>query len=273
MHRLRFHRLSLQPPKVDDKGKEVAHTDLHPNTEEGRVFETVMEVSEEGRSLETAMMQNRRKYNKTIREETIEEEGVEHDFFRKLSKHCVKRKEQISRLPGFWSKAFKAIPILGRELNATDSIIFDNHLNSIEVEYNADSKSGFSIIFEFTENEYFSNKRISKRYNMHDGDLTSIVSTSIDWKVEIPNIVPEENDEEDEDTFERKLTSYSFFNWFISSSDKEDFKNGDRIGKVIVEKLWVDPLHHLQGDSDDTDSEDEVEQMSKMKTMRNKRGG
>jgi hypothetical protein len=105
---------------------------------------------------------------------------------------------------------------------------------------------------------------------LRDGDLTSIVSTPIDWKGKIPNIVSKENDEEDDDTFEIKFISYSFLNWFISSSDKEELKNGYRIGHVIVEKLWIDPLKYLQ---DDTENEDEMEQKSKMKTMRNKIGG
>ncbi|AET00345.1 nucleosome assembly protein [Medicago truncatula] len=67
-----------------------------------------------------------------------------------------------------------------------------NHLTFIEVEYDSDSKLRFTIIFDFIENEYFSNKHIPKRFNFHMGDLTSTESTPIDGKVNIPDIVPKE---------------------------------------------------------------------------------
>lgn len=67
----------------------------------------------------------------------------------------------------------KVDPNLGNQLNKTNSDILKNHLTSIEVVYEADSKLGFSIIFDFTKNDNFYDDRISKHFNFRDGDLIS----------------------------------------------------------------------------------------------------
>jgi len=58
-------------------------------------------------------------------------------------------------------------------LNKTDSDILKNRLTSIEVVYESNSKLGFSIIFDFTKNDFFYDDHISKRFNFRDGDLIS----------------------------------------------------------------------------------------------------
>lgn len=217
-----------------------------------------MDVSDEGRWFEIEMRENQEKYDETLRVEKIERAKINQSFVDKLSDHCHKRKEHISRLHGFWFKAIKAHPDIGRQLNAIDSEIFEKHLTSIEIVYEKDSESGFMITFDFTENEYFSNGRIFKRFNLRDGDLISTESSCIHWIKDIPDIVCEERDEDEEDdgTSESKLTSQSFFNWFTSTSDEEELSDGDHLADAF-EMFWIDPLKYLQGDDDDT--EDEVD--------------
>lgn len=167
------------------------------------------------------MQLNQQKYDKTLWEEKIARARINQSFVDKLTVHCRNRKEQIARLSRFWFNVIKADLNLVSQLNKTDSEILENHLTSIEVVYDADSKLKFSIIFDFIKNEYFSNDHIFKRFNFRDEVLISTESTCINWKKEILNIVSEESDEEDYNTFEVQLTFYSFFHWFNSTYDKE----------------------------------------------------
>lgn len=63
--------------------------------------------------------------------------------------------------------------VLGKELYDKREI-FDEYLNSIEVEDNQDAKSGYSITFNFDDNPYFDKPSIAKSFTYHEGKLKEV---------------------------------------------------------------------------------------------------
>ncbi|WMV13760.1 hypothetical protein MTR67_007145 [Solanum verrucosum] len=98
-----------------------------------------------------------------------------------------------------------------------DRKIFE-FLSSIKVELSRDTKSGYTIIFNFDSNEYFENTKLWKKY-----ERTKTSASPIQW------------------TQGKGVDEQSFFKRF-SEVDKRD-----EIGEMIKDELWSDPLicfHH-----------------------------
>merc|ERR1719348_2900702 len=79
-----------------------------------------------------------------------------------------KRNEIIGRIPKFWLTAFINHPQIS-------SII-------VEVEEFEDIKSGYKIIFHFSENPYFSNASLCKEFQMGSSGEPTSSSTELGWK-------------------------------------------------------------------------------------------
>ena len=94
--------------------------------------------------------------------------------------------DDIQGIPEFWSTVL-------RNNGMTNMLVTDEdldalkHLVDIRVEY-PETMTGFSLVFQFTENEYFTNETLTKTYvvpDMLDGatpSLESIKGTDIEWK-------------------------------------------------------------------------------------------
>ncbi|KAL5544449.1 hypothetical protein UlMin_008233 [Ulmus minor] len=161
-----------------------------------------------------------------------------------------KRNDIVKSIPDFWLTAFMSHPALGGILTEEDQKIF-KHLTSLEVEDFKDVKSGYSISFNFSENPFFEDRKLTKTYTFLD-EGTKITATPIKWKegMGIPNGVTHEKKGK-----KRPPTDESFFIWFSETEPKgvmEDIH--DEIAEMIKEDLWPNPLTYFNNDPD----EDEV---------------
>lgn len=93
----------------------------------------------------------------------------------------LKRSDIIKSIPDFWLTAFLSHPALCDLLTEEDQKVF-KYLDSLEVEDFKDVKSGYSIIFNFKENPYFEDTKLTKTFAFHDEGTTKITVTPIKWK-------------------------------------------------------------------------------------------
>jgi len=94
--------------------------------------------------------------------------------------------EEVKGVPEFWLSAMKNSTSLQESITERDEGAL-KHLTDIRMEYL--ERPGFRLIFEFAENEYFTNKTITKSYyyqeeNGYGGDFIydRAEGDKIDWK-------------------------------------------------------------------------------------------
>lgn len=99
-----------------------------------------------------------------------------------------KEESRMAGIPEFWLSAMKNQISLAEMITDKDEEALKN-LVDIRMEYL--DRPGFRLIFEFSENEFFTNKTISKTYfykeeNGYGGDFIydHAEGTKIDWKAE-----------------------------------------------------------------------------------------
>uniref|UniRef100_H2Z757 Uncharacterized protein n=1 Tax=Ciona savignyi TaxID=51511 RepID=H2Z757_CIOSA len=157
----------------------------------------------------------------------------------------TRRSNYINRVPHFWATVFARHSQLKRVLNKEDLRCL-NHLTNLQIFDFEDSRSGYQIIFHFSQNPWFSNATITKEYHLPWHDSPSCDCTAIEWK---PGM---------------NLTSKSssIFSWFCSQEDSST----DDIAEIIKEELWPNPLQSYLvkdnieesgSDESDLDSNDE----------------
>jgi len=95
--------------------------------------------------------------------------------------------EKVVGIPGFWLQCLQNHPNVGDLITDEDVTALES-LKDIKCEYN-DDMSGFKLIFEFAENEYFTNKELSKSYTVSPDlldekapALTNVEGSTIEWK-------------------------------------------------------------------------------------------
>ncbi|TQS31437.1 hypothetical protein Golomagni_08280, partial [Golovinomyces magnicellulatus] len=102
----------------------------------------------------------------------------------------AKRKEAIAKIPNFWALAFEQAPAeIDEYIHPNDAQVIAQALESVNVERfelpNGDPRS-ISITFEFRENEFFTNKTLTKKFwwryskDTWAGHVSEPVK--IDWK-------------------------------------------------------------------------------------------
>lgn len=161
-----------------------------------------------------------------------------------------KRNEIIKSIPDFWLTAFLSHPALGDLLSVEDQRIF-KYLNSLEVEDFKDVKSGYSITFNFNQNPYFEDAKLTKTFTFLDEGTTKITATSIKWKegMGIPNGVDHEKKGNN-----RSAIDESFFAWFSETQQNDDIDEiHDEIAEIIKEDLWPNPLTYFNNEADEED--------------------
>ncbi|GMN28448.1 hypothetical protein TIFTF001_002050 [Ficus carica] len=96
----------------------------------------------------------------------------------------VKRNDVIKSIPDFWLTAFLSHPALGDLLSDEDQKVghIFKYLDSLDVEDSKDIKSGYSITFNFSENPYFEDAKLTKTFTYSDEGTTEISGTTIKWK-------------------------------------------------------------------------------------------
>ncbi|KAF4376679.1 hypothetical protein F8388_025550, partial [Cannabis sativa] len=166
----------------------------------------------------------------------------------------LKRNDVIKTIPDFWLTAFLSHPVLCDILTEEDQKIF-KHLDSLDVEDFKDLKSGYSITFNFTENPYFEDTKLTKSFSFSDEGTTQITGTPIKWKQGMAALVNGVIDEKKGK--KRSIAHQSFFSWFCDADQTEVIELQDQVGEIIKEDLWPNPLKYFNNEADEEDSDDE----------------
>ena len=94
--------------------------------------------------------------------------SLEEEFAQKLAvnglKDLVVAKPTVTGVPGFWLTALKNHPLIEQITTPEDEKALE-HLQKIKMRM-IDDNGGFSFEFVFSENEFFTNKTLTKTYYM-----------------------------------------------------------------------------------------------------------
>lgn len=163
------------------KGIQKDHTKL-----EAAFHEEVLELEKKYFALFTPLYEKRTKIVNGQTEPTEEEVTAGHDEDEKESKPEEKASDaDIKGIPEFWLTAMKNSQALAATITDRDEAAL-KHITDIRINY--PEKHGFQLIFEFAENEFFTNKQITKTYYYQDsgypGDYIydHAKGDKIDWK-------------------------------------------------------------------------------------------
>ncbi|KAJ9662979.1 histone chaperone [Coniosporium apollinis] len=194
----------------------------------------------------------------------------------------------VKGVPEFWLSAMKNQVSLAEMITDRDEAAL-KHLTDIRMEYL--DRPGFRLIFEFSENEYFTNKTITKTYfyqeeNGYGGDFIydHAEGDKIDWKpnkdltVKVESKKQRNKNTKQTRVVKKTVPTESFFNFFSppKTPDDEDDATSDieerleldyQLGEDIKEKLipravdWFTgealQFEQIEDDFEEGDFEDE----------------
>ncbi|EON96105.1 putative nucleosome assembly protein [Phaeoacremonium minimum UCRPA7] len=180
--------------------------------------------------------------------------------------------EPVSGIPEFWLSAMKNQISLAEMITDRDEGAL-KHLTDIRMEYL--DKPGFRLIFEFSENEFFTNKTITKTYfyqneSGYGGDFIydHAEGDKIDWKsghdltVRIEQKKQRNKNTKQTRIVKKTVPTESFFNFFspptAPTEDDEDDAASDieerleldyQLGEDIKEKLIPRAIDWFTGEA------------------------
>lgn len=204
--------------------------------------------------------------------------------------------ETTKGIPKFWLTIFKNVDLLAEMLQEDDEPVLE-HLNDIKLKF-IDEPMGFSLEFHFAENEFFTNKVLTKTYEMKckpdDDDpfrfegpeIIRCNGCTIDWKKDknvTVKVIKKKQKHKTKNTIRtisKSIQRDSFFNFFnppaIPDDDNEpidagiqslltaDFEIGHYIRERVIPRAVLfftgEALDDEDYDSDDEDQEGEEEQ-------------
>jgi len=199
--------------------------------------------------------------------------------------------ENTKGIPEFWLTIFKNVDLLSEMLQDHDEPIL-KHLTDIKVKF-VDEPMGFNLEFHFSENEYFTNKCLTKSYEMkcepdksipfsfEGPEIVRCKGCSIDWKKDknVTLKVIKKKQKHKTRTAVRTVTKTvnrdSFFNFFNPPAVPDDSSEEEldssvqtlltadfEIGHYIRERIVPRAVLFFTGealDDDDFEEEDDGE--------------
>ncbi|KAI3557651.1 nucleosome assembly protein [Colletotrichum abscissum] len=226
-------------------------------------------------------------------EEDDEDDDEEVEEAEKTEK-AAESTEPVSGIPEFWLSAMKNQISLAEMITDRDEAAL-KHLIDIRMEYL--DKPGFRLIFEFADNEFFTNKTVTKTYfyqseSGYGGDFIydHAEGDKIEWKegkdltVRVESKKQRNKNTKQTRIVKKTVPTESFFNFFSppqAPADEDDDAASDieerleldyQLGEDIKEKLIPRAIDwftgealafeeldddDLEGDFDDEDDEDE----------------
>jgi|GEM_PF-4081202 len=94
-----------------------------------------------------------------------------------VKNNYTSKKESI---PEYWLKALICSEIVGEQVHEIDEPLL-KHLTKIEAEKN-EELTKFSVYFYFSENEWFSNTKVAKHFDIEDTEIKKAYGDDINWK-------------------------------------------------------------------------------------------
>lgn len=204
-------------------------------------------------------------------EDDEDEEADEADKAAKTEeKPTEEAEENVSGIPEFWLSAMKNQISLAEMITDRDEAAL-KHLVDIRMEYL--DKPGFRLIFDFAENEFFTNKTITKTYyyqneNGYGGDFIydHAEGDKIDWKegkdltVRVESKKQRNKNTKQTRIVKKTVPTESFFNFFSppavpteeddAASDIEERLELDyQLGEDIKEKLIPRAIDWFTGEA------------------------
>ncbi|KAF3444783.1 hypothetical protein FNV43_RR14476 [Rhamnella rubrinervis] len=168
----------------------------------------------------------------------------------------LRRNDIIKSIPDFWLTAFLSHPALCDLLTEEDQKIF-KYLDSLDVEDFKDVKLGYSITFNFNENPYFEDTKLTKTFTFFDEGTTKITGTTIKWK---EGMAAANGVNHEKKGNKRPLAEESFFSWFGETQQKDIAELHDEVAEIIKEDLWPNPLKYFNNEADEEDSDGDEEE-------------
>lgn len=157
--------------------------------------------------------------------------------------------EAVTGIPEFWLSAMKNQISLAEMITDRDEAAL-KHLTDVRMEYL--DKPGFRLIFEFAENEFFSNKTITKTYfyqneSGYGGDFIydHAEGDKIDWKagkdltVRIESKKQRNKNTKQTRVVKKTVPTESFFNFFSPPKAPTE-EDDDDAASDIEERLELD---------------------------------
>lgn len=151
-------------------------------------------------------------------------------------------------IPEFWLSAMKNQISLSEMITERDELAL-KHLTDIRMEYT--DRPGFRLIFEFSENDFFTNKTLSKTYfykeeNGYGGDFIydHAEGDKIDWKADKDlTLRVESKKQRNKNTKQTRIVKVtvpteSFFNFFSPPQPPVD--DDESVASDIEERLELD---------------------------------
>ncbi|ORE04311.1 NAP-domain-containing protein [Rhizopus microsporus var. microsporus] len=195
--------------------------------------------------------------------------------------------DNVSGIPEFWLTALKTHPQIGETITDEDCNVL-KHLVDIRLSYL--EKPGFQIEFEFTENDYFTNKVLTKTYyyqdNVSGGDYVydHAEGCDINWKegkdltVTIETKKQRHKGTNKTRVVKRTVPAESFFNFFnppVLPDDSEELDEDEaegldakleadyEMGEEFKEKIIPHAVDYFTGKAleyEDYDDEDDFDE-------------
>ncbi|KAI9746523.1 MAG: hypothetical protein M1818_000236 [Claussenomyces sp. TS43310] len=233
------------------KGVQKDHSKL-----EAEFQEEVLQLEKKYFAKFTPLYQKRASIVNGVAEPTAEEikAGEEDDEEKDEAAETEKEQESsepVSGIPEFWLSAMKNQVSLAEMITDRDEAAL-KHLTDVRMEYL--DKPGFRLIFEFAENEFFTNKLITKTYfyqnvSGYGGDFIydHAEGTKIDWKaskdltVRVESKKQRNKNTKQTRVVKKTVPTESFFNFFnppVAPSDDDD--DNDDAASDIEERLELD---------------------------------
>lgn len=228
------------------------------------------EIAELSEAAQKELAEITEAFNKMADEEMKAVAKITREFNGKRKPLLEKRKQVVSKIPGFWLQALANTPAAGL-INDKDAEVFQ-YLKDISVIEPTDDEADkakadddFKIVFTFDKNPFFANKQLWKEVKYVGEDENrelKVTGSPINWnKGKNPNEKKapakeeagkqkgkraiEEVDEDDED-------EGTFFDWFTSTEDETV-----ELGEWFRDKFCPQAVGYFMGDvSDDEDDSD-----------------
>ncbi|RSH84643.1 uncharacterized protein EHS24_006167 [Apiotrichum porosum] len=175
-------------------------------------------------------------------------------------------RKQLKPVKGFWAVTLLNHPGIASIASASDRDAL-TYINDIELIQDIKDPRAFELIFHFSENPYFTNTTLSKKYSLPegvsaapaDGSITEEMrlfepedlvasATAIEWK-EGKDLCAAQPRGTAEDAEDFDGDSGSFFHFWTLEGDSFN------TGSFILDDILDDPLRWFEGAGDDDDEE------------------
>eukprot|EP00961_Rhodomonas_salina_P104013 1399950-Rhodomonas_salina.1 len=240
------------------------------------------ELDDEVSTLEAA-------YRKEMRELERKYEGLEAPIFEKrkaiLSGEQKPDKADGTGVPDFWLGAMQNCSMIAANITEKDEAILKSLTNITSQTLPEETGIGFKLTFHFKENEFFTNKELTKTYFMADASddpvLENAEGTEIDWapgkNVTVKILKKNQRNKKGKGT--RTVTKTepceSFFNFFsppkIPNPEEEPMEEEEleqrqmelesdyEMGIAFQERLVPHAIKWFTGEADDDEDDEDYE--------------